>query len=99
VELTDLLRCPKTGQPLHFDEAALILRGENPEVTYPVIDGIVDFCPQTHDRVSDSYDKAAARYDPCITASTIRAKIVGMPSPTSNVRPQRCGGSCAGRER
>ncbi len=77
MELTDLLRCPKTGQPLHFDEAASILRGETSDVTYPVIDGIVDFCPQAHDRVTASYDKVAARYDPCITASTLRAKVVG----------------------
>jgi len=77
VELTDLLCCPKTRQALHFDVATSILRGENPEVTYPVIDGIVDFCPQTHDRVSDSYDKVAARYDPGITAATLRAKVLG----------------------
>jgi SAM-dependent methyltransferase len=77
VELTDLLRCPKTGQALHFDEAASILRGETSDVTYPVIDGIADFCPSAHDRVSDSYDKVAARYDPGITASTLRARVLG----------------------
>ncbi len=77
MELTDLLRCPRTGQALHFDEAATILRGENPEVTYPVIDGIVDFCPQTQDRVSNAYDKVAARYDPGITASTLGARVLG----------------------
>ena len=77
MELTDLLRCPKTGQPLHCDEAASILRGEDAHVAYPVFDGIADFCPQVHDRVSASYDKAAARYDPCITAATLRAKVLG----------------------
>ena len=75
METTDLLRCPKTGQALYFDEASSILRGEDSDVTYPVIDGIVDFCPQTHDRVSDSYDKVAARYDP--TASTLPTKVLG----------------------
>ncbi len=77
MELTDILQCPKTGQPLHFDEAASILRGEDSRVTYPVIGGIIDLCPQAHDRVSASYDKVAARYDPGITASTVRAKILG----------------------
>jgi ubiquinone/menaquinone biosynthesis C-methylase UbiE len=77
VELKDLLRCPKTGQPLHFDEAASILRGEDSHVAYPVFDGIADFCPQVHDRVSASYDKVAARYDPGITAATLRAKVLG----------------------
>jgi SAM-dependent methyltransferase len=77
VKLTDLLRCPKTGQPLRFDEAASLLRGEDSDVTYPVIDGIIDFCPHAHDRVWASYDKAAARYDPCITASTLTAKVLG----------------------
>jgi len=77
VELTDILQCPKTGQSLHFDEAASILRGEDSRVTYPVIGGIVDFCPHAHDRISAAYDKTAARYDPGITASTVRAKILG----------------------
>ena len=77
MELTDLLRCPKTGQPLHFDEAASILRGEDSHVAYPVFDGIADFCPQVQDRVSASYDKVAARYDPGITAATLRAKVLG----------------------
>ena len=77
MELTDILQCPKTEQPLHFDEAASILRAEDSDVAYPVIGGIVDFCPDAHDRISASYDKVAARYDPGITASTVRAKVVG----------------------
>ena len=77
MELTDLLRCPKTGQPLHFDEAASILRGEDSHVAYSVFDGIADFCPQVQDRVWASYDKVAARYDPGITAATLRARVLG----------------------
>jgi ubiquinone/menaquinone biosynthesis C-methylase UbiE len=77
VELTDILCCPKTGRPLHFEEAASILRGGDSHVAYPVFDGIADFCPQVHDRVSASYDKVAARYDPGITAATLRAKVLG----------------------
>jgi SAM-dependent methyltransferase len=77
VEWTDLLRCPKTGQALHFDEAASVLRGEASDGTYPVIDGIVDFCPPWQDRIAASYDKVAARYDPCLTSSTLPTKILG----------------------
>ncbi len=46
-------------------------------MAYPVVDGIADFSPQVHDRVSASYDKVAARYDPGITAATLRAKVLG----------------------
>jgi len=60
VELTDLLRCPETGEPLHFDEAASVLRAKASDVTYPMIDGIVDFCPQGQDRIAASYDKVAS---------------------------------------
>lgn len=77
MELTDLLRCPKTGQPLHFGEDASVLRGEAPDVTYPIIDGIVDLCPDTHDRISASYDRIASHYDAHITASSIRTKALG----------------------
>jgi SAM-dependent methyltransferase len=77
VQWTDILRCPETGQSLHFDEAASALRGEASDVTYPVIDGIVDFCPQAQDRIAASYNKAAARYDPGITASTLPTKVLG----------------------
>jgi SAM-dependent methyltransferase len=77
VEWTDVLRCPKTGQTLHFDEAASVLRGEASGVTYPVIDGIVDLCPQGQGRIAASYDKVAARYDPHITASTLPTKVLG----------------------
>ncbi len=77
MELTDLLRCPETGQPLHFDEAGSILRGEDSQVAYPVFDGVADLCPQVQDKVSAAYDKMAARYDPGITAATLRAKVLG----------------------
>jgi len=44
-------------------------------VTYPMIDGIVDFCPPGQDKIAASYDKVAPRYDP--TASTLPAKVLG----------------------
>lgn len=77
MELTNILQCPKTGNRLEFDQAASILRTEQSDIAYPIIDGVVDFCPHLHDRISTSYDKAAGRYDPCITSSTISTKVVG----------------------
>ncbi|MFC1765177.1 methyltransferase domain-containing protein [Planctomycetota bacterium] len=76
VELTDILRCPQTGQRLKFNKAASVWRGDGSEVAYPVIDGIIDFCPQTRDRISASYDRFARRYDPYITSSSISAKFL-----------------------
>jgi len=77
VDWIDILRCPKTGNNLRFDEAASVLRAERADVTYPIIDGIVDFCPESHDKISASYDKVALRYDPYITASSVPTRILG----------------------
>jgi ubiquinone/menaquinone biosynthesis C-methylase UbiE len=51
------------------------VRVERSDGTYPVIDGIIDFCPGSHDKVSASYDKVASRYDPYITASSLVMKV------------------------
>jgi hypothetical protein len=77
VEWTDILRCPETGNRLQFDEPAALLRVEHSDETYTLIDGIIDFCPQAHDRVAASYDRAAPRYDSYMTAATIPMKIKG----------------------
>jgi ubiquinone/menaquinone biosynthesis C-methylase UbiE len=77
MEWTEILRCPKTGHPLHLDEAASILRVEHSDVTYPILDGIVDFCPESSDRIATAYDKVAPRYDSYMMSSTVPMKIVG----------------------
>jgi SAM-dependent methyltransferase len=77
MEWTEILRCPKTGHPLHLDEAASVLRVEHSDVTYRIVDGIVDFCPESRDRISAAYDKAAPRYDSYMMSSTVPMKIVG----------------------
>lgn len=77
MEWTDILRCPRTGDSLHFDEAASSLRAEHSGTSYPIIDGIVDFCPRSHDRISASYDRVARRYDPYITSETIPMRVFG----------------------
>jgi len=77
VEWTDILRCPKTGNRLRFDETGSILRVERADVTYPVIDGIVDFRPEPGDRIATAYDRVVPRYDSYMLSSTIPIRVLG----------------------
>ncbi len=78
MELTEILRCPKTGDKLRFSDADSVVYVENSNITYPVINGIVDFCPQVRDVVSTSYDKFASRYDEYITSSSVLMKLLDL---------------------
>jgi ubiquinone/menaquinone biosynthesis C-methylase UbiE len=75
MELTDILRCPKTGNKLRFHEQESLVLVEDSDVIYPIIDGIVDFCPEARDTVSKSYDAIASRYDAYTTSSNIFMKV------------------------
>ena len=70
MKLTDILICPRTGNRLRFDDGDSVVHVENSEVTYPIVDGIVDFCPEVRDTVSKAYDAFASRYDAYITSAT-----------------------------
>jgi len=61
MELTGILRCPETGKKLRFDDGEEIVRVENSNLEYPIVDGIVDFCGRTEDKGSTAYDKVAYR--------------------------------------
>ncbi len=85
MDWADILRCPKTGNRLRFDETRSFLRVEHADVTYPVIDGIVDFCPERNDRIASAYDKVVPRYDSYMLSSTVAMKVLcrivwGFPS-------------------
>ncbi len=75
MQLTEILRCPTTGGRLQFASREETLFVEHSNAAYPLIDGIVDFCPHGHDRVSTSYDKVAWRYDPYITGSSVPMRL------------------------
>jgi len=75
MELTDILKCPKTGNNLRFDESNSVVYVENSDLTYPIIDGIIDFCPQTQDAISRSYDAFASLYDKYMTSSNVFMKV------------------------
>lgn len=76
MELTEILRCPKTGNKLRFSDVDSVVHVEDCDITYPVINGIVDFIPQVSDAVSDSYDKFSPRYDAYITSSSLLMKAL-----------------------
>ena len=42
MDLQDILSCPRTGHRLRFDEAAALVRVEHSDLTYPIIEGIID---------------------------------------------------------
>ncbi len=75
MELADILVCPKSGNRLRFDNNDSIVRVEDCDAVYPVIDGVIDFCDPEPDRISASYNKIAHRYDAYITSSTLSMKI------------------------
>lgn len=74
----DLLRCPKTDGKVRLDRDGSRAVVENSDVTYPVVDGIIDFCSASRDRISDAYDGAVSRYDTYITSSTFLLKAVNL---------------------
>ena len=71
MEPTDILRYPKTNNRLHFEGAAATVHVGQSNVTYPVIGGIIDFCPESHDKIAGSYDRVASRNDPYINADMV----------------------------
>jgi len=75
MELTDILRCPETGNKLRFADGDAIVRVEDSDLEYPVVDGIVDFFGRTEDKVSKAYDKVADRYDAILTRPRMPTQI------------------------
>jgi ubiquinone/menaquinone biosynthesis C-methylase UbiE len=75
MELTDLLVCPKSGNKLLFDNDDSVVHVEGCDTVYPVVDGVIDFCCPAPDRISESYDRIAHRYDAYMTSSTLLMKI------------------------
>jgi ubiquinone/menaquinone biosynthesis C-methylase UbiE/uncharacterized protein YbaR (Trm112 family) len=76
VDWMDILQCPKTGEKLRLDPSAAAVCAGHSDVTYPIVEGIVDFCPERNDRIAAAYDKVVPRYDSYMRSSTIPMKIV-----------------------
>jgi ubiquinone/menaquinone biosynthesis C-methylase UbiE len=75
MDIAGILRCPKTGNRLRYSREDSIVHVEDSDVTYPLVDGIIDFCPGAVDKVSMAYDKVADRYDAILTRPNIFRKM------------------------
>jgi ubiquinone/menaquinone biosynthesis C-methylase UbiE len=67
--LDDILICPKTKSRITIDDANSIAKVEGSELSYPIKDGIIDFLPDTEDRVTKAYDSFASSYDSYMSLS------------------------------
>ena len=63
MELTDILMCPSTGNRLRFNDGESVVHVDHSDVTYPIVDGIVDFCPNDKNTTSKAYDACSSLYD------------------------------------
>ncbi|MBN2595018.1 MAG: class I SAM-dependent methyltransferase [Sedimentisphaerales bacterium] len=76
MELTEILRCPRTGNKLRFDDCDKIVHVADSDMEYPVVDGIIDFCHGASDKVSRAYDKVADRYDTLLSKPKVPHRII-----------------------
>ena len=70
MELTDILRCPSAGNRLCLGENDSVVHVHGTGVTYPIVAGIVDFCPDAKDKISKAYDAYSSRYDAYMAYAT-----------------------------
>jgi SAM-dependent methyltransferase len=77
--LDNILICPKTQSRITIDAANSIAKVEGSDLSYPIKDGIVDFLPDTEDRISKAYDSCASSYDNYMNLSSLTWKLFGTP--------------------
>jgi uncharacterized protein YbaR (Trm112 family) len=77
--LDNILICPKTQSRITIDAANSIAKVEGSDLSYPIKDGIVDFLPDTEDRISKAYDSCASSYDNYMNLSSLAWKLFGTP--------------------
>jgi SAM-dependent methyltransferase len=70
MKLIHILKCPRTGNRLCFGNGDSVVHVHGSDVTYPIVDGIVDFCPEVKDKISKAYDGASSLYDGYMTCAT-----------------------------
>ena len=73
--LDDILICPKTQGRMTIDDANGIAKVEGSGLSYPIRDGIIDFLPDTEDRVTRAYDSFASSYDSYMSLSAWHWKL------------------------
>ena len=73
--LEDILICPKTKSKIVIDAAHSIARTEQSHISYPIKAGIIDFLPDTADRISKAYDSFADAYNSYMTSCGLHWKL------------------------
>lgn len=76
--LENMLICPETKTPIFIDMEKGVARSRLTNVSYPMRDGIIDFIPDTADRVSKAYDSSAKFYDKYMTSSGLHWKLYSL---------------------
>jgi ubiquinone/menaquinone biosynthesis C-methylase UbiE len=76
-QISDLLMCPKTKQPLKLDLQKEIVVSADAKIKYPIIDGIIDFCSADNQKtyIAQSYDTVSPSYDKLLTGATFFARM------------------------
>jgi ubiquinone/menaquinone biosynthesis C-methylase UbiE len=66
-QIPDLLVCPKTKKRLFLPERGDLIKTDTRETSYPIVDGIINFCPDATDRITEAYDAVSSQYDAFLT--------------------------------
>lgn len=62
-KLESILQCPKTGKKMEFDESDNCFRVLDNEITYPIVDDIIELLPEKFEEKTDSYASLADFYE------------------------------------
>jgi ubiquinone/menaquinone biosynthesis C-methylase UbiE len=73
--LENILICPKTQNRISIDTANNIAKVEQSDLSYPIKDDIIDFLPDTSDRISKAYDSIASSYDDYMNLASLKWKL------------------------
>lgn len=74
----DILICPQTGHRITIDAANSIAKVEESDLSHPIKAGIIDFLPDTVDRISEAYDSMAPSYDDYVNLSSLKWKLLTL---------------------
>ncbi len=72
---TELLICPKTHKRLILSEQGNRIKTELGEVSYPIHNQIIDFCPDATGESIDAYNLIATHYDSLLTNASFLSRL------------------------
>jgi len=79
--LENILKCPKTGQNLSYNQIDNCFHVKSEKIHYPVTNNIVDLLARDNDQSNSpeiirAYDKISIKYDSLITSSNLFSKFI-----------------------